>query len=193
MLEDKIMQMKNKTMGKRSNKRILAIDPGTKNIGFALLDNGELIHFGVKSVPQMMPSCEILKRGKRIIVRLIDDFRPNFLAVEKTYFANNKDTVLLNTFTKVIQKIGKRKGLMVSCIAINTVRKVICGNGAASKDDVARVIVSKYVELKPYLTSNRKWKERYFQNMFDAIAITEYITYHNNIKVVPLLDRKSQD
>ena len=51
-----------------------------------------------------------------------------------------------------------------------TVEKTICGNGRASKNEVARVIVSKYPELKAYLTQDRAWKELYDKNMFDAVA-----------------------
>jgi hypothetical protein len=36
---------------------------------------------------------------------------------------------------------------------------------------VARVIISKYPELKVYLTQDRAWKEQYHQNMFDAVAL----------------------
>jgi len=49
--------------------------------------------------------------------------------------------------------------------------KKIFGNGRASKKKVARVIVSKYPELKVYITQDRAWKEQYHQNMFDAVAL----------------------
>jgi Holliday junction resolvasome RuvABC endonuclease subunit len=52
-----------------------------------------------------------------------------------------------------------------------TVKKAICGNGRASKKDVARVIVSKFPELKVYLTQDRTWKELYQENIFDAVAL----------------------
>jgi len=52
----------------------------------------------------------------------------------------------------------------------STVKKYICGNGHANKKEAARVIVSKYPELKVYLTQDGAWKERYHQNMFDAVA-----------------------
>jgi hypothetical protein len=39
------------------------------------------------------------------------------------------------------------------------------------KKDVARIIVSKFPELKVYLTQDRVWKERFHQNMFDAVAL----------------------
>jgi Holliday junction resolvasome RuvABC endonuclease subunit len=158
-------------MKKRNNQRILAIDPGTKYIGFALLEKEKLVHYGVKTIPRLQTSKETLKEGKRIVSRLMDDFRPDILVVEKTFFANNKDSVLLNTFTAQIRRIGKRKGLKTASIATNTARKHVCGNGAASKEEVAQVIALKYPQLKPYLTSDRKWKEKYHRNMFDAVAL----------------------
>ena len=51
------------------------------------------------------------------------------------------------------------------------VRKFVCGNGRASKDDVARVLVVRFPELRVFLTQDRKGKVRYHQNMFDALAL----------------------
>ena len=109
--------------------------------------------------------------GRKVILRLINDYRPDVLVVEKTFFANNRNSSLLNVFVDEIKAIGKRKGLRVISYAPNTVKKIICGDGRASKEDLAKVIVSKYPELKVYLIQDRKWKERYHQNMFDAVAL----------------------
>ena len=158
-------------MKKKIVRRILAIDPGTRYIGFALLEGSKLIHYGVKTILSARQKAETLRLGKEIVSRLIADYRPEILVVEKTFFGNNRDSVLLNTFARQIQTLGKKQGLKVVSIAANSVRKVICGNGAANKDDVARVMVLRFPELKPYLTSNRRWKERYYRNMFDAVAL----------------------
>ena len=53
----------------------------------------------------------------------------------------------------------------------NMFKKVICGDGRASKKAVARVVVSRYTKLKAFLTQDRNWKEEYHQNMFDAVAL----------------------
>jgi len=53
------------------------------------------------------------------------------------------------------------KGTRGLSIATNTVRKAVCGNGAASKEDVAKAIVTKYPQLNRTLTSDKKWKEKY--------------------------------
>jgi len=36
---------------------------------------------------------------------------------------------------------------------------------------LSEVIVSKIPKLKVYLTQDRAWKERFHQNMFDAVAL----------------------
>lgn len=151
--------------------RILAIDPGTKYMGVALLDNGALIYSGVKVIHNRRSPHEIIKTCREIILHLINDYRPWALVVEKTFFANNRNSALLNVLFDEIKIIGKRKNLQIICFAPSTVKKAICGNGLASKEDVARVVIAKYPELKVYLTQDRKWKERFHQNMFDAVAL----------------------
>jgi hypothetical protein len=51
------------------------------------------------------------------------------------------------------------------------VKKAICGNGRAGKERVAKEAASHYPELRGYLTQDRAWKERYHQNMFNAVAV----------------------
>jgi len=154
-----------------NNKKVLAIDPGTGEMGIAFLDKGKLIYHGVKSIKREKSPHETLKEGRRTILRLIKDFKPQVLVVEKAFFANNRNAALLNIFFDEIMAIGRRKKLKVLSFAPSTVKKQICGNGRATKREVARVIVSKFPELKVYLTQDRAWKERYHQNMFDAVAL----------------------
>ena len=155
----------------KNNYKILAIDPGTREMGVAFLDNGKLIYHGVKVIKNRKSPHETLREGRKIVLRLIKDFKPQILVIEKAFFANNRNVSLLNVFVDEIKAIGKRKKLKVKSYAPSTVKKFICGNGRASKEELARVIVSKYPRLKVYLTQDRAWKEKYHQNMFDAVAL----------------------
>lgn len=155
----------------KKNNRILAIDPGTHYIGFAVFDGKELIHYGVKTILRGKPSREVLREGRKIIKMLLEDFRPVALLVERTRFENIKGSATLNKFTDEIVRIGKTKRLRIRTLSANTVRKVICGNGWAGKADVAGEIAKRYKELTPYLGSDRKWKEEFYYNMFDAVAL----------------------
>ncbi|HUI28932.1 MAG TPA: crossover junction endodeoxyribonuclease RuvC [Candidatus Acidoferrales bacterium] len=155
----------------RNNKRILAIDPGTHYIGVAVLVGPKLVYYGVKTLSRRKPTREALKEGRKVIGLLIDDFSPSILAVEKTFFAKSSNGTLLNTFAREIVWIGKRRGLSVEVMAANTVRKIVCKNGKATKQDVGKAVVSLYPELSPYLSSDRRWKEKFYYNMFDAVAL----------------------
>ncbi len=155
----------------KKNKKILAIDPGTKEMGIALLEGGKLIYHGVKVIPNRSSRKEILKQGREIVSRIIKDFRPDILVVEKTSFANNPYSSLVDVFVDEIRVIGRKKRLQVIYYAPNTVKKAICGNGRASKKDLAKAIIVRFPELGVYLNNDRKWKERYHLNMFDAVGL----------------------
>jgi len=151
--------------------KILAIDPGTREIGVAFLDGEKLIYHGVKAIPDDKSPNEKMKEGKEIITRLINDFKPDILVVEKSFFANNRTASLLHTFINEIKAIGNKNGIKVMSYATSTVRKYVAGNGRASKKELSKVIVAKYPNLKVYLSQDRAWKERYHQNMFDAVGL----------------------
>jgi len=61
--------------------------------------------------------------------------------------------------------------LKVLAFAPSAVKKAVCRNGWAKKDELAKAVVSKYPELKVYIGQDRKWKSRFHSNMFDAVAL----------------------
>lgn len=151
--------------------KILAIDPGTRTMGAALLDREKLVYHAVYAFRTKDAPRERVKTARQTVLRLITDLKPDVLVVEKTYFANNRNGSTLNAFVRQIIAIGRRKRLRVVTVAANTVKKRVCGNGRASKREVAQAVIARYPELGVYLTQDRKWKERYHQNMFDAVAV----------------------
>lgn len=152
-------------------QRILAIDPGIRNIGFAVLEGRRLCHYGVKTISRSASIRKTLRLGRDIIHNLITDFSPRILAVEQTYFPHDRNGSTLNRFAREIERIGRNHHLRVRCLSANTVRKRVCGFGRAGKRDVATILAIDYPELRPYRRSDRRWKERHHFNMFDAIAL----------------------
>lgn len=158
-------------MKRRKNHTILAIDPGTRELGFAVFDGEELLYHGVKSIKVTGSPNDRLQKGRMIIERMFKDFDPDVLAIEKTFFANNRNTSLLNVLIDELVTMAKRRGCRVIPLAASTVKKAICGNGRAPKIDVAKVVISQHPELKAYLGNGRKWITQFQTNMFDAVAI----------------------
>jgi len=151
--------------------KVLAIDPGIRKMGIAFLEGGKLIYHGVKTIKKSVSPHEAYKECRKTVLRLVNNFKPNILVVEKAFFFNNRNASLLNVLVDEIKSIARRNKVKYVSYAPSTVKKYICENGRASKNEVARVIVAKYPELRVFLNQDRAWKEKFHQNMFDAVAL----------------------
>ena len=140
-------------------------------MGLAFLDDGKLVYHAVKVIAKGGSPQSTLQRAKDAVVRVIDGFEPDVVAVERTFFSQNRNTALLNVLFDEIQAVARRRRLAFVSYAPSTIKKFVTGNGRAGKRQVATIVVSKYPELKVYLTADRAWKERFHQNMFDAVAL----------------------
>jgi Holliday junction resolvasome RuvABC endonuclease subunit len=168
-------------MLKTNKSRILAIDPGTRHLGVALLENGRPKYQGVKTITDRTSAEAILREGHKLMRGLIRDYRPTILAVEKTFFGKSRNVALLNVLADEIVATGKRSKIQVIRLAPTTIRKQLCGNGRATKEDVMRVVIAKFPEFKVFATQDRKWKDAYHRNMFDAMALG-LVVYSNKEK-----------
>lgn len=169
------LQISNLNMLNKKLIRILAIHPGTREMGVAVLEGNKLVYFGVKSLRQGKLPERVLRYGIRIIERLIDEYEPQTLALEKTGYANSKRSSVLHTFCKKIKETTKKRGIDIFEYPSLLARKIICNNGVSTKRETAKVLTSFYSELKKYLKEpirfNEKQKERYWMNVFDAVAL----------------------
>ncbi len=158
-------------MPRVKKRRILAIDPGTRQMGIAVLEDHGLIYHGVETLTSHGTPHERLQESRRLFLRLLDDFKPAVVAVEAPFFANNRNTALLNVMVDELRVLAKSRSLSVVSLAPSTIKRHMCGDGWAAKAEVAKAVAAKYPKLKVYLTQDRKWKERYHGNMFDAVAL----------------------
>ena len=155
----------------RRPQRVLAIDPGTREMGVAVLQGDDLLCHSVEVFTRRASRRKILADGRAKVLRLLEDFRPAVVVIEKTLFPKEGTTTILHVFTATIVAIVNRKRLPVVQFSPSTVKKAVCGYGHADKGEVARAVVAHFPELTAYLRQDRKWKDRFQANRFDAIAI----------------------
>jgi crossover junction endodeoxyribonuclease RuvC len=151
--------------------RILAINPGTREMGVAVFGTGHLIYAGVETFGKLNSPVERLRQARLTIERLLGDFRPTVLAVEKTFIGKNRKAALLNVLVAQICALGRRKRVAVRTFAPNTVKKVVAGYGWARKEEVAKAVARQFPKLTAFLPPDRNWKRRHQLNMFDAVAL----------------------
>jgi len=150
--------------------KILAIDPGTKEIGVALLQDSDLLYYAVRTVRDRSTAQKILQQVATIAAESIAKYGPDCVAIEKM-FVIQKSAALLSVAAEEIKSVARNCGLPVYEYAPTTVRKFICQTGAATKRDVARVVAGRYPELTKHLNTQNEWDEKYYSNIFDAIAV----------------------
>ena len=152
----------------RSN--IIAIDPGYREIGYARFEGDNLIDFGVKSLRRHHSQASSLIILGQTIRRFIDEQAPDTIVLEKNSFEHVNQNQPVMKVIKSIKRIASSYAISVMEFAPNTIRKTICNSGLATKRQVAQTVCTLYPELVPYLESRQIWRERYYQNMYDAVA-----------------------
>lgn len=124
---------------------IMGIDPGTIVMGYGLIrvkgQSAELIALGVIHLDKLEHHYMRLKRIYDRVSGLIEEFKPDELAIEAPFFGNNVQSML---------KLGRAQGVAMAAalqydIPITEyvpmrIKQAITGQGRASKEQVAGML-----------------------------------------------------
>ena len=127
-------------------RTILAIDPGTNILGFEIISvNGsgkpQFLDMGVVDLRKEKDAYSKLAAISAKVGALCDQYHPDDMAIESPFYAKN---------AQVIFKLGRAqgaaivaaagRGIPVTEYAPRKAKIAICGNGAASKEQVAMIV-----------------------------------------------------
>lgn len=156
-----------------SNKSsiILAVAPGTRELGVAVLRGGELLFYGVKTVSNRKNPQAILETVSHQIRRAVKKYRPKHLATERIIIRQNS-YALLAVVAEQIKAIAKESDLPIYEYAPATVRKRLCETGRSTRRETAETLALRFPELKRYYLRVTKWERDYYGNLFDAVAVS---------------------
>ncbi len=146
--------------------RILGVDPGYDRLGVAIINKAP----GTKE-EFVFSDCLLSEKTDSVAVRiaglgtelekLIAEYRPQIIAVEKLFFTKNQKTAMaVAEMRGVIIYIGSKAGLHIEEYTPGEIKTAVTGYGKAEKADVERM-VEKLIALPP---KKRKDDE------YDAIA-----------------------
>ena len=130
-----------------NEKIILGIDPGTTIMGYGLIlvqsKKFKLINMGVLNLSKLKTHELKLKKIFERTLQLIEEYKPDELAVEAPFFGKNVQSML---------KLGRAQGVAMSAALYRDIpifeyspKKIkmsITGNGNASKEQVAAMLKS---------------------------------------------------
>lgn len=127
-------------------KIILGLDPGTNVMGYAIilvqLSKVKLIQFGVIQMGKYGAHELKLKKIFDRVLTLVDEFKPDEVALEAPFFGKNVQSML---------KLGRAQGVAMAAAlyrevpiteyAPKKVKQSVTGNGNASKEQVAKMLM----------------------------------------------------
>jgi len=155
---------------RKKRNTILALDPGLRELGYAVLTGRRLVDAGVLPL-RYLPAKERVGEARRQVRGWLKVHHPQVLVVERTYHHPVPWLDRVHRLALSAEQLAKRRHMKVATYSPQRVRQTVVGNGKATKAEVATVVANRYAPLRLYLTQDRRWKERYWQNMFDAIAL----------------------
>ena len=149
---------------------ILAIDPGTRELGFAVLQGETLLYYGVKTVTNRKSPALVLKAITDFIKGLIEKYEPSMLAIEKM-FITQKNSAMLYVAAEQVKAVAREGKITIWEQSPSAIRKRLCRTGRATKREVAKLIAERYPELARYYNRTKHWEIEYYANLFDAVAV----------------------
>ena len=138
-----------------NEKIILGIDPGTNILGFGIIrvdsHGPQYVDMGVFDLRKIKDPFEKLANIFAGVSELIEEHSPDYLAVESPFYGKNAQVILkLGRAQGAALTAAVMKGIPVAEYAPRKAKIAICGNGAASKEQVAMMIQKTLkVELDP--------------------------------------------
>jgi crossover junction endodeoxyribonuclease RuvC len=133
--------------GAQREKIILGLDPGTNVTGYGVIrisgSKVTLIQFGVIHLGKYGAHELKLKKIFERILALVDEYHPDEVALEAPFYGNNVQSML---------KLGRAQGVAMAAAlfrevpiteyAPKKVKQSVTGNGNASKEQVAKMLIS---------------------------------------------------
>src|SRR5689334_3748594 len=154
-------------MRKEPAKRVLAVDPFSRGVGFAVLEGPErLIDWGLRTTERADNHS-----AARVIERLIDRFRPDVLALEDWEGAGSRRCARVQ---KLLDRIAATEGkrVIVRLISRRQIRAIGPMPQTSTKRGRACLLAERFRELQPFLPPIRKpWMpEDDRMAIFDAVS-----------------------
>ncbi|MFH1680621.1 MAG: crossover junction endodeoxyribonuclease RuvC [Candidatus Eisenbacteria bacterium] len=150
---------------------LLALDPGTREMGVVVLENEELVDYRVKTFRNGRNVKDLLEQAHRIMTRLLEEFDPDGVVIEKPFFAKTRRSALLVFLVQELRSRVRRGKIDLFEYGPRRVREILLGNPKGTKRDIARHVADRFPELRQHLHTNAHWKEKYWSHVFDAVGL----------------------
>jgi len=158
---------------------ILGIDPGTKEMGLAVIRGTELVSFGVHTLRNGRRPHDLVGQARRIVLAVIEEHGPDVVVIERPLMLPTKRAAILSVIAQELRGRAEDLGLRVVELTPEAVREAVVGNPRATKIDVAEALVAGDFDQLAALVPRRparaalglRPRDRYWLHVFDALGL----------------------
>lgn len=145
-------------------------------MGLALVENGELVRFGIKTFKGRKNLEQFPLLFARYVQALIRRHRPSVLVVEEVFYPQAKLSTLLKKLVVEIKIVARQMRLSFKGYSPIEVKRALC-TGKPTRANLAESVSCRFPFLVPYC--RRRTRTRYWQQMFDAVGLAMFESAHH--------------
>jgi Holliday junction resolvasome RuvABC endonuclease subunit len=151
-------------------KAILGISPGTRIIGLAIIQKGELVEWKVMTFKQMW-SADKRKAILVTIDKLCDYHGIQVLVIKKVDPLRSSPD--LDSLVAAIVRQAERRPIKVKLYSLSDLDYNIQTDKKQTKEGIREQVANRHPELKNDYLKERNNRREYYTKMFEAIAMAE--------------------
>ena len=153
-----------------AGKALLGISPGTRVMGFAVIQKGELVYWKVKTFKEMW-SMEKRKAILATIYRICDYYGIHTVSIKK--IDPLRSSPQLDMLISVIIRQSEKKHIRVQLYSLSDLDYDIQTGKKQTKEFLSEQVANKHPELRKKYLLERNNRADYYTKMFEAIAMAE--------------------
>jgi Holliday junction resolvasome RuvABC endonuclease subunit len=147
---------------------ILAINPGTRYIGIAVLKGSVLIDWSIKVISGKLSPSKRLKMSS-LIDRLIDEYEPDIISLKK--LNPSRSSNYLSQLCSHIETTAVTNGIIVARYSIGEVERFFVPGEQINKLKLAELVCQRHPVLHREMEKERNNLNPYYIRMFEAVAL----------------------
>ena len=151
-------------------RTLLGISPGTRILGLAVLRNGELVEWRVKTYKEKWTK-EKQAAILSLIEKLCDYYGVQAMAVKK--IDPLKSSKQSEKLQKAIISLAESKHLSLAQYSLSDLDYDVRTGSKQTKGDLSEDVAERHPELKKEYLKERNNRREYYTKMFEAIAMAE--------------------
>jgi RNase H-fold protein (predicted Holliday junction resolvase) len=158
-------------MSKFPQQPILAIVPGTRHIGIAVIRADELVYFAIRSFKGKKTKQRLFSETGKCLAKLTERYHPGVLAIKEPSHLQARLSRFLPALTGHIKACARERGLKVLPMRLIEAKRHFFPQ-APTGEALAQVMVCQYPVLRAVAKRRTTRQAKvYWQQMFDAIGL----------------------